>query len=270
MAILTLINLQSGLALLSEPSHIGPFCIETCLVLIPGSTDQAQDGWLDLSPTGEIRKLKGNLLVRLLDAFVLPTGVPDLGHGRIATLLLDRGANTGEAVDFMRQRFNNRVFVVGNSHGATRVSRGYLQLLDISQPIAPGIYKPDGVILIASIFKEFDEPFPLGFYETGVMADVTPLPLWDRNRLIDWMPRTLVIHHVNDACKKSEIAWARQLVANLGSKASIAKIVGVGDGITWKGDECRGKHAHGFPGQEGQVLDHIRRFVAPPEPLLDH
>ena len=143
-----------------------------------------------------------------------------LQHG-VATLTIDSGVNVAAAVAYMRT-VASPVYVVATSRGSLRV---------------PGALagKPDGVVLTASFLDE-------------VRGDIgSPGKL----------PRTLVVHHRHDGCKRTPPSAVAPFKAWGGSKVSVEWKTG---GLN-EGDPCQAKGHHGFAGLDGDVVATVARFA---------
>lgn len=142
------------------------------------------------------------------------------GHD-VATLTVDSGVNVAAAVAYMR-KIASPVAVVATSRGSLRV---------------PGALsgKPDAVVLTAAFLDEV----------RSTMGSPGALP------------RTLVVHHRQDGCRKTPPSGVAPFKAWGGSKVT----------VVWKeggsntGDPCQAKGYHGFNGLDGDVVSTVAQFA---------
>lgn len=139
----------------------------------------------------------------------------------IATLTIDTGVDVAEAVKYMRS-IAKSVAVVATSRGSLRVA-----------PALKG--KPDAVVLTSSMLDKVQ----------GAIGSPAALP------------RTLVVHHRQDACRVTLPSLVGPFKAWGGGKVTVAWKSG---GID-QGDACRAKSFHGFNGLDGDIVATISRFV---------
>lgn len=176
------------------------------LVLLPGG-----DGYVGIGQDGSIAR-QGNWIVRTRGAYS--------GRG-MASLLLDGGADVGQAIAYMRG-IAPRVVVVAMSRGSLKV------------PSALGS-RPDGVVLASSMLSQVQS------------AIGSP----------DRLPPTLVIHHRQDSCRVTLAGEVEPFQAWAGRRARTVWI----DGGTSTGDPCQAQAYHGFIGREGAVVSSIAAFA---------
>ena len=171
-------------------------------------------GLIGAAPGGEITQLKRNQLVRTRQAYV------DRG---LAVLVLDADTNLASAIAYMAQ-IKRPVTVVATSRGTLRAAQG----------IAAGA-KPDALVLTSGFLSAASGS------SRNVMAILgSPAAL----------PKTLVIHHRQDACRVTLPAGVDPFIAWAGGKARVAWITGGVD----TGDPCEAVSHHGFNGVDGQVV----------------
>lgn len=191
-----------GRALLNKPAgkaRVG-------LVLLPGG-----DGYVGIGQDGNIAR-QGNWIVRTRGAYT--------GRG-IASLLLDGGADVGQAIAYMRQ-IAPRVVVVAMSRGSLKV------------PSSLG-HRPDGIVLASSMLS-------------NVQSSIgSP----------DLLPPTLVIHHRQDSCRVTLASEVEPFQAWAGKRARTVWI----EGGSSTGDPCQAQAYHGFIGREGAVVGSIAGFA---------
>lgn len=176
------------------------------LVLLPGG-----DGYIGIGQDGTIAR-QGNWIVRTRGSYA--------GRG-IASLLIDGGANVGEAIAYMRG-ISAKVVVVAMSRGSLKV------------PSALGA-RPDGIVLASSMLSQMQSA--IGSAEL--------------------LPPTLVIHHRQDTCRVTLASEVEPFQAWAGRRARTVWI----DGGTSTGDPCQAQSYHGFIGREGAVVGAIAGFA---------
>jgi hypothetical protein len=143
-----------------------------------------------------------------------------LGQG-VATLTIDSGVNVAAAVAYMR-KLGGPVAVVATSRGTLRVASSLAA-------------KPDAIVLTA------------GFLDDVRGAVGSPSRL----------PRTLVVHHRQDGCKKTPPQAVEPFKAWGGAKVTVVwKSGGVNEG-----DPCQAKGYHGFSGLDGEVVSTVASFA---------
>ncbi|MFT3961301.1 alpha/beta hydrolase [Propionivibrio sp.] len=74
---------------------------------------------------------------------------------------------------------------------------------------------------------------------------------------------TLIIHHVDDACRICQPAAARQIEGQL-KNAPIHQTLMVSGGSGASGNPCQALHYHGFIGMEEQAVELIARWILKP------
>ena len=191
-----------GRALLNKPAgkpRVG-------LVLLSGG-----DGYVGIGQDGSVAR-QGNWIVRTRGAYA--------GRG-IASLLLDGGADVGQAITYMRG-IAPKVVVVAMSRGSLKVSS------------ALGA-RPDGIVLTSSMLSQVQSSIG------------SP----------DLLPPTLVIHHRQDTCRVTLASEVEPFQAWAGRRARTVWI----DGGTSSGDPCQAQAYHGFIGREGAVVSSISGFA---------
>ena len=172
------------------------------------------DGQIAAGSGGAIGRLKGNQLVRTRKAYE--------AHG-LAVLGVDADVNLKAAVDYMRG-IKGPVTVVGSSRGTLRAAEG----------IAAGAH-PDTLVLTSGFLSP----------ESGSGQNVESI-LGSASRL----PRTLVIHHRQDACRFTQPAGVEPFVKWSAGRARVTWV----DGGVSVGNPCQAKAYHGFNGIDGRVV----------------
>lgn len=171
-------------------------------------------GQIGATADGEITQLRRNQLVRTRN---------DYAARGLAVLVLDADTHLASAVDYMA-RIKRPVTVVATSRGTLRAAQG----------IAAGA-KPDALVLTAGFLSDASGS------SRNVMAILgSPAAL----------PKTLVIHHRQDACRVTLPAGVDPFIAWAGGKARVAWLTGGANA----GDPCEAMSYHGFHGIDGQVV----------------
>lgn len=172
------------------------------------------DGQISAGPEGQIGSLRGNQLVRTRESY--------RSRG-LAVMITDAKTNLAAAVEYMA-RIKRPVTVIATSRGTQRAARG----------IAAGA-RPDALVLTS------------GFLSSGSGAGVHVANIMGSPAAL---PRTLVIHHRKDGCHLTRPEGVEPFIRWAGGKARVIWI----DGPAGTGDPCEAGGAHGFAGQDGQVV----------------
>jgi hypothetical protein len=178
------------------------------------------DGQIGVGANGSIAK-QGNQLVRTRGAYA--------ARG-FAVLVPDAGISVPAAVQLMSKY--GPVTLVGTSRGTQRAARG----------IAAGA-KPARLVLTAGFLTD----------ASGDGDNVQSI-LGSPGRL----PPTLVVHHRNDACKKTRPAGVAPFAAWAKGKAKVVWL----SGGNARGNPCQARHYHGFNGIDGEVVSAVAGFAA--------
>ena len=172
------------------------------------------NGAIHAGDHGDIHALKGNQLVRTRQAYA--------ARG-LAVLVADADTDLKSAVDYMAA-IKRPVTVIATSRGTQRAAQG----------IARGA-RPDALVLTSGFLSP----------ESGPTVSVMSI-LGSPSAL----PRTLVIHHRQDACKFTLPAGVEPFIKWSGGKARVSWLSG-GEA---QGDPCEAFGHHGFNGLDGQVV----------------
>jgi hypothetical protein len=143
-----------------------------------------------------------------------------LGQG-VATLTIDAGVDVAAAVAYMR-KVASPVAIVATSRGSLRIA-GALSA------------KPDAVVLTAAFLNDV----------RGAVGSPARLP------------RTLVVHHRQDGCKKTPPSAVEPFKAWGGAKVTVAWKTGG----TESGNPCEARGHHGFNGLDGEVVSTVANFA---------
>lgn len=179
------------------------------------------DGRVNVGAAGSFSGTLGNQLTRTRQAYVA---------AGFAVLLVDADADLSKAVATMAA-IKRPVTVVGTSRGTQRAARG----------IAAGA-RPDGLVLTSGFLSDAS-----GDSDNVMNILGSPAAL----------PRTLVVHHRQDACKKTLPAGVEPFQKWAGSKA---RVVWLSGGVS-DGNPCEARAHHGFNGIDGQVVSAVSGFA---------
>lgn len=182
------------------------------------------DGHLAIGPNGAIGQLKGNQLVRTRQAYA------DRGF---AVLLPDANVDLAAAVTYMGG-IAKPVTVVGTSRGTQRAAEG----------IARGA-RPDALVLTAGFLSP----------QSGERVNRHVIKLVGGSPAV--LPRTLVIHHRQDACRHTLPAGVKPFLDWSKGKASV---VWLDSGVN-AGDPCQARASHGFNGLDDKVVEAVASFA---------
>jgi hypothetical protein len=163
---------------------------------------------------GDIHGLLGNQLVRTRNAYA--------ARG-LAVLVADYDTDLKAAVETMAA-IKRPVTVIATSRGTQRAAEG----------IARGA-RPDALVLTSGFLSP----------ESGSSSNVMSI-LGSPGAL----PRTLVIHHRNDACKFTLPAGVDPFIRWAGGRARVSWLTGGAE----QGDACEAGGHHGFNGLDGAVV----------------
>jgi hypothetical protein len=188
------------------------------LILLAGG-----DGHLGVGPNGAITQLKGNQLVRTRQAYA---------NRGFAVLLPDANVDLAAAVKYMGA-VARPVTVVGTSRGTQRAAEG----------IARGA-RPDALVLTAGFLSQ----------ESGERVNRHVIALLGSSSSL---PRTLVIHHRQDACRHTLPAGVKPFLDWSKGKASVVWL----DGGVNTGDPCQARAYHGFNGLDDKVVEAVVSFA---------
>ena len=178
------------------------------------------DGAIRAGNHGDIHGLLGNQLVRTRNAYAA------LG---LAVLVVDADIDLASAVTYMAT-IKPPVTVIATSRGTLRAANG----------IARGAL-PNALVL-ASGFLSPESGSPL-----NVMSIIgSPSAL----------PRTLVIHHRDDACRATLPAGVEPFVKWAAGRARVVWLSGGAN----EGTPCQARAHHGFNGLDGRVVGLAANF----------
>eukprot|EP01037_Dinobryon_pediforme_P012257 gene12260-12344_t len=178
-------------------------------------------GSLSIASNGDISEGSANQLVRTREAYA--------ARG-FAVLVPDVGYDLAALVEYMA-KIKKPVAVVGTSRGTQRAARG----------IAAGA-RPDRLVLTSGFLSDAS-----GDSDNVINILGNPAAL----------PPTLIIHHRQDGCEKTQPAGVAPFVAWAQGKARVTWLTGGTD----DGGECKAQAHHGFAGIDGQVISAVSGFI---------
>ena len=201
-------------------------------------------GGLDISPDGELKRLKGNFLVRTRLQFEeggLSVAVVDAPSDRQRAPFLDGFRQTREHVTdikaviaWLRKQNNIPVWLIGTSRGTQSAAF-------IATEIGAKEGGPDGLVLTSTILND------------NKGRSVLEMPLGKI------MIPVLVIHHKDDWCKLCSYDDIPKLMNKL-SGATRKELITITGGKT-SGDPCEAMAHHGFNGQDKEVVGKIIEWI---------
>ena len=214
------------------------------------------DGRLDITPAGEITKLRFNQLVRtraLYERAGYVTLVPDIAPGFKAgasgVVELYRASRAfaqdiGAMVKYLRGFVPKPIIAVGTSRGSLSVANAVAKLK------ADGEQRPDAAVLTSAFLR-------VGAHVPGL----TVFKLANGNpRALD-VP-TMLVWHVTDACPHTSAStvpafrtWYRGSGRTLTEKS-------FSGGSRPESEPCEARSPHGFYGLDPEVVGAITGFVA--------
>ncbi len=178
------------------------------------------DGSIGVGPNGTIAR-EGNQLVRTRAAYA--------ARG-FAVLVPDCCVDVAAAVQYMRSF--GKVTLVGTSRGTQRAAQG----------IAAGA-RPDRLVLTSGFLSNASGDRDNVMNTLGAPAALPP---------------TLVVHHRQDGCVRTQPAGVAPFLDWAKGKASVTWL----DGGQSRGEPCRARSYHGFNGIDGQVVSAVAGFAA--------
>ena len=178
------------------------------------------DGRIGVAEDGEIAR-EGNQLVRTRMNYA---------QKGFAVLVPDSGYDLSELVHYM-QAIKGPVTVVGTSRGTLRAAYG----------IKNGA-KPDKLVFTSGFLSD----------ASGDRENVMNI-LGDARAL----PKTLIIHHRNDNCRRTSPAGVKDFMTWTQNAAKFVWLDG-GDEI---GNPCEAQSFHGFRGIDQKVVDSVAMFA---------
>lgn len=219
------------------------------VVLLPGG-----GGDIRLDAAGCARALTGNLLVRssadlqragfitaLVDTPSDHRGEDGLAGFRTSP---DHATDIGLLIADIRARTGATVWVLGTSRGSISAANAAARL--------SGAAAPDGLVLTSALMAGQS-----GARKPWVAQTVFDLPL-EAIRL-----PILVVGHVADRCLRSPATLMDKIVLrSQGAREQVALVSGGPQGSGPASLEaCEGRSAHGFLGQEAELIEGIARFM---------
>ena len=214
--------------------YAAPASPRAALLMLPGG-----NGMVEIGTDGSIRRLNKNFLIRTLplwqaQGFAVavvtpPNGMSLYGHRHTAA----HAATLGQAVDFVRDRANIPVWLVGTSQGATAAIGGGARLAD----------RIAGVVVASSVTGRSSSGETVFDAEPGVVA----VPV-------------LIVANTGDACPASPPDAAPRIAEAL-ARAPRKEIVYM-QSTASEDPPCEAMSPHGYFGIEeltvGRIADWIR------------
>jgi dienelactone hydrolase len=214
------------------------------------------DGRLDITPAGDITKLRFNQLVRTRALYasagyvtLVPDIAPSFKVGASGVVELYRAGRAfaqdiGAMVKYLRGIVPKPIVAVGTSRGSMSVANAVAKLK------GEGEQRPDAAVLTAAFLK-------VGANVPGL----TVFKLANGNpRLLD-VP-TMLVWHVADACPHTSAATVpafRAWYEGSGRKLAEKSFSG---GLPPESEPCEARAPHGFYGLDPNVVTAITGFVA--------
>ena len=172
------------------------------------------DGYIRAGENGTIGRLRNNQLVRTRTLYF---------KRRLAVLVVDASTDVAAAVKYMAA-IKRPVKIIATSRGTLRAARS----------IARGAH-PDALVLTSGFLTNASGS---GANVANILGSPAALP------------RTLVIHHRHDSCRKTLPAGVKPFIA---WAAGRARVVWLDGGIS-QGNPCKARAHHGFNGLDGKVV----------------
>lgn len=172
------------------------------------------DGAIRAGNHGDIHGLGKNQLVRTRHAYA--------AQG-LAVLVLDAGGDLASAVEYMAA-IKRPVTVIATSRGTVRAAEG----------LARGA-RPDALVLTSGMLSA----------ESGGSYNVMSILGSPAS-----LPRTLIIHHRDDACRVTLPAGVDPFIKWSAGRAHVAWVSG---GVS-QGEPCEALAYHGFNGIDGRIV----------------
>ena len=193
----------------------------------------------------KVNKSKGNFLIRSRDMFInnnLNTILFDAPSDRKSKdgMYVDGFRNSEEhlidiraAVDYIQQRNNLPIWLIGTSRGTESVTHAAVNLDD----------KIDGAVITSSI-SEYHKGTPV----TALSLEKITKPF-------------LAIHHKKDSCKVTKPSVLKKIKSKVlnSSRMEIKYFSGGSQPDDKKA--CKGKSYHGFLDIESEVVNYIAKFI---------
>lgn len=209
-------------------------------------------GKIELDERGEARGLRRNFLARARQILkdrgigVVMVDAPSDHQGESGLWPIRtqpvHGADIGQIVRLVRQRFGRPVWLVGNSAGSPSVANGAARLV--------GVEAPDGVVLTSSLTLPPSRPprRPVSVFDVSLGA---------------YRGATLVVAHEGDTCAFTPPGDAARILAAFAA-ARPKKLLMVKGGAPRQSEPCESLSEHGFLGIEAQVMNAIADFILRP------
>jgi dienelactone hydrolase len=214
------------------------------------------DGRLDITPAGDITKLRFNQLVRTRALYasagyatLVPDIAPNFKVGAAGVVDLYRASrafaqDVGAMVKYLRGIVSKPIVAVGTSRGSLSVANAVAKLK------GEGNQRPDAAVLTSAFLKVGAQ-----------VPDLTVFKIANGNaRALD-VP-TMVVWHVADACPHtlaSAVPPFRTWYRGSGRALTERSFSG---GSRPESEPCEARSPHGFYGLDAEVVGAITGFVA--------
>ena len=212
-----------------------PQRIDASVILFAGGS-----GNLGLAPSGSLKHLGGNFLLRSRDHFLrqnLMVAIVDTPSDRSSLDKFRAGKSHARDIQaviaWLRQAADAPVWLVGTSRGA-------ISAAGVAGRLEQG--GPDGIVLTSTLF---------GPSKRGSVFDA---------KLESIRQPVLLVHHKNDACEVTPYRKTRSFRRKLPNAAAY-ELIGIEGGVGDVGKACGGNSAHGFLGQEARVVELIADWI---------
>jgi len=218
------------------------------LILLPGI-----GGHIDLDASGCPRALLGNFLVRSLPEFhasgfitaLVDARSDHFGDEGLAGLRASpqHADDLGKLIADLRARTSAAVWLIGTSRGTISAANAASRLT--------GASAPDGVVLTSTV-------------TSGGNSRQRP---WVSQTVYDFQLAairvpTLIVGHSDDTCIRTPPGDMNRVAERIAAtRKQVVTVTGVPGGAAGDGDPCSGRTAHGFLGQEAEVIVGIGRFI---------
>jgi hypothetical protein len=217
------------------------------VILLAGS-----GGHVDLDANGCPRR-PGNFLIRSLPEFLAQgfiTALVDARSDHVGEVGLaglraqsQHAQDLGKLIEDLRARTTAAVWVIGTSRGTISAANAASRL--------KGSAAPDGLVLTSTV----------------TFGSNSRLQPWVSQTVYDFsldairMP-TLMVGHADDSCFRTPPGDMNRVASRIGAaRKQVVTVTGGPGAAAASGDACGPFSAHGFLGQEAEVIAGIARFI---------
>ncbi len=210
------------------------------------------DGYTQLQKQGSIHRLRNNFLLRSISLFIeqsMRVVVFEVPSNRANTKGLFDGyrgtkrhaQDVEVVVDYLRQRYQEPVWLIGTSRGTNSVANAGIHLAG----------KVDGLIMTAPMAEENKK----GTYVTAMRLKKITAPV-------------LLASHKKDKCWVTPPSALKSIKRRLKKAKIVEAKVFDSDVSAAKGRQCGGLSAHGFWGVEAKVIKAMSLFIQEHKPTV--